>query len=61
MTRRFLVTLLARLDASPLPIADPVRVALEWEVLQLLAAHAETVRAIPAARRALASPTLERQ
>ena len=35
MTRRLVVKLLARLDASPLPMTDPVRLALEWELLQL--------------------------
>lgn len=56
MTRRTLVTLLARLESSPLPRTDPVWVALEWELLQLLEAHATTVRAVPVAKRALRDP-----
>lgn len=36
MTRRLLRKLLARLDASPLPMTDPVRLELEWEILKLL-------------------------
>lgn len=46
MPRRLLV----RLDTSPLPQTDSVRLALEWEVIDMLAAHAPTVRATPAAR-----------
>ncbi len=38
MTRRLLVRLLARLDASPLPAADPVRLDLESELMARLAA-----------------------
>jgi len=36
MPRRLLARLLARLDASPLPLTDHVRLALEVELLELL-------------------------
>lgn len=36
MPRRLLSLLLYRLDRSPLPTADPVRLELEREVLELL-------------------------
>lgn len=36
MKRRTLVILLARLDASPLPLADPVRLDLESELMEHL-------------------------
>lgn len=36
-TRRVLVRLLARLDASPLPVSDRVRLDLEAELIALLA------------------------
>lgn len=37
MPRRLLAKLLARLDASPLPMSDSVRLALEWELLDQIA------------------------
>lgn len=51
MPRRILVRLLYRLDRSPLPMLDHVRLELEAEVLAMLAAHtretARTVRCEP--------------
>lgn len=37
MPRRILVRLLYRLDRSPLPMLDPVRLELEAELLAMLA------------------------
>ncbi len=45
-TRSRLLRLLARLDASPLPVSDPVRLDLEAEVLTRLL----RLRAVEAAR-----------
>ncbi len=36
MTRRLLRILMARLDASPLPFNDPVRLDLEAELIRLM-------------------------
>lgn len=44
MTRRFVVRLLARLDASPLPMTDPVRLELEAELIALLVKLSPYVR-----------------
>ncbi len=40
MLRVVFVKLLARLDSSPLPAGDGVRLSLEWELLGMLAAYA---------------------
>ncbi len=45
-TRSRLLRLLARLDASPLPMTDPVRLALEAEILVRLL----RLKAVDAAR-----------
>lgn len=36
LPRRLLVRLLVRLDASPLPMTDVVRLELEWELIGLI-------------------------
>lgn len=46
MPRRVLVRLLHRLDRSPLPMLDAVRLELEAELLAMLAAQKEPARAV---------------
>ena len=60
LSRRALVTLLARLDASPLPRTDGTRVELERELLDLLEAHSPARRRQTQGLKILRSPNAEK-